>query len=382
MENNFEEDYLDRYTKKVGFIRDKKNSTKKPISLDSIKIWTCMGDIPSIICFGNIIMPNIQDNSNYNIVLSWKGTGMLYPHADEVWYFDKGHNMSDFYLTAKGLNNESSNMTILARSLNEHFVNVVDKKNYHKYYNYTLTNLFFKDFGNFVFKNMELLPLAYLNNDFRNKFTSETNKSCVIIPYKYFRHINNNTSLPVVVDEQYYLELLRRLDQHGYKVYCIQNSLTYNLSQFYTANNIVYVLEENYHKIMSMINHVGVYFDFFSDTASLGLLSDASVFRVTERSFYFHARKYIEDKVFNFNNHIKNVFSFLYFGRKDGDLNTRFFEHIINQFDQFFANVPTQKIESKTVLKEKEIKILELSKLYVKKLAPKFISKFKEKQHG
>ena len=131
-----------------------------------------------------------------------------------------------------------------------------------------------------------------------------------------------------------------------------------------------------------MINHVGVYFDFFSDTASLGLLSDASVFRVTERSFYFHARKYIEDKVFNFNNHIKNVFSFLYFGRKDGDLNTRFFEHIINQFDQFFANVPTQKIESKTVLKEKEIKILELSKLYVKKLAPKFISKFKEKQHG
>jgi hypothetical protein len=382
MENHFEEDYLERYTKKVGFIREKKNTGKIPVSLDAIHVWTCMGDLPSLIAFGSILMPNLISDTAYNIVLSWKGTGILHPYADEVWYFDKGHTMSDFYLNAKGLNNDSSNMSVIYRSLNEHFVNVVERKKYNKYFNYTISNTFYKEFSSFDVKNVETLPLAYLNSDFKNKFVEDYVKSCVLIPYKYYRHINGSSSVPVPVEEQYYVELVRRLEQHGFRVYCVINSMTHNISSAYTANNVVYILEENYQKILSMINLVGVYLDFFSDSGSLGLLANADVFRVTERSLYFHTKKYVEDKILNFDNRIKNLFSFLYFGRKDGDLNIKFFEHIINQFEQFFAGRKTQKIDNKTLIKNKEIKITELSKLYVKKLAPKFISKYKEKQNG
>jgi hypothetical protein len=129
---------------------------------------------------------------------------------------------------------------------------------------------------------------------------------------------------------------------------------------------------------MSMINLTGFYFDFFADMGLLGLLSRAHVFRVITRSHYFNSRKYFEDMMFRDNSCIRNHFSFLYFGRKESDLNDMYFDNIINQFDQFFDFVQEQKIAVKTVLESKEVNLAEISKLYVKKLSPKFISLYKE----
>jgi hypothetical protein len=172
------------------------------------------------------------------------------------------------------------------------------------------------------------------------------------------------------------------MEQHQTKVFCLQNNFTYDMSSVYSSNNIVYIREENYKKILSMIYHVGCFLDFFSDTGSIALLADANLFRITERSFYFTSKKYVEDRIFSFGKQIKNVFTFLYFGKKENDLNAKFFEHIINQFDQFFESLPEQKIEEKTVLEEKEVRLLDLSKHYIKKLSPKFISISKGKNHG
>ena len=82
--------------------------------------------------------------------------------------------------------------------------------------------------------------------------------------------------------------------------------------------------------------------------------------------------------MFRDNSCIRNHFSFLYFGRKESDLNDMYFDNIINQFDQFFDFVQEQKIAVKTVLESKEVNLAEISKLYVKKLSPKFISLYKE----
>lgn len=382
MENQFENDYIERYVKKVGFLREKNNKSKKIFSMDKVRIYANFGDLPSCMTFGNIIFPNIQDDQYYNIVLTWKGLSVFFPHADEVWSLDKGYILGDFYEKARGLTNDSHNLTTILRSLNEHFVGVVDQKTYSKYYGYTLSSDFYKDFPKFQYQESELLSLIYLPSEFRNNWSPGKQKSCVLMPYKHTRHINSNTTNLIRVDQQYYLELLRRLEQHGTKVFCLQNGFTYDMSSVYSSNNILYIKEESYLKILSIIHHVGCYFDFFSDVGDLGLLASANLFRVVERGFYFTSKKYVEDRIMSFGKQIKNIFTFLYFSRKDNDLNAKFFEHIINQFDQFFEMLPEQKIEDKTVLQEKEVRLLDLSRHYIKKLSPKFISICKGKNHG
>lgn len=382
MENQFENDYIERYVKKVGFLREKNNKSKKSFSLDKVKIYVSFGDLPSCMTFGNIIFPNIQEEQYYSIVLTWKGLSAFFFNADEVWSLDKGYILGDFYEKARGLSNDSHNLTTILRSLNEHFMGVVDQKTYSKYYGYTLSSDFYKDFPKFQHKEVELLSLIYLPSEFRNNWVPGKQKSCVLMPYKHTRHINSNATNLIRIDQQYYLELLRRLEQHGTKVYCLQNGFTYDMSSVYSSNNILYIKEENYLKILSMIYHVGCYFDFFSDMGDLGLLANANLFRIVERSFYFASKKYVEDRILSFGKQVKNVFTFLYFSRRDNDLNAKFFEHIINQFDQFFEALPEQKIEDKTVLQEKEVRLLNLSKHYIKKLSPKFISICKGKNHG
>jgi hypothetical protein len=176
--------------------------------------------------------------------------------------------------------------------------------------------------------------------------------------------------------------LLKRLEDRGFQVFCIQNDLTYDLSTSIISENVVHVRENNFLKIMSMINFVGNYFDFFTDTGLLGLLSRVPVFRIIDRSYYSTTKKYVEDRIVNFGYKIHNYFSFLYFAKRDTDLNNKFFDHIIDQFDQFFESFSEQKIEDKTVLLEKEVSLATVSKMYVKKLSPKFISICKEKNHG
>lgn len=380
MENKFEEDYLERYVKKTGLVREKVIKSDKKISLDKIRIIVNFGDFPSSITFGSIVCPRFCDSSFYNIVLTWKGMSFLYPHADEVWCLDRGYALGDFYSKSNGIKNNSQNLVTILRSLNEHFVGVVDFSSYSKYYHYTLTTDFYKEFPVFNQSMPSLMPFVYMPNDFKNNF-SKKEKNCALMPVKYSRYISDGSTNLTSIDQDYYSELLKNLVSAGYKVFCIQNSVTYDMSGEVPSESIVYLKEDDVGKICSMLNHIGLYFDFFSDTGSLALLSGASLFRVTDRSFYFTSKKYVEDNILSFSSSVKNMFSFLYFCRKDSELNNKFFEHIILQLDQFYENL-SQKTEDKTVLREKEIKMLDLSRFYVKKLFPKFISISKGSNHG
>ena len=103
MENKLEDDYLDRYVKKVGFIRNKNPKSIKKIALDNLKLYVNFGDLSSSIVFGNIISPRYFNENIYNIVLTWKGMGHLFPTADETWCLDKGYALGDFYSRALSL---------------------------------------------------------------------------------------------------------------------------------------------------------------------------------------------------------------------------------------------------------------------------------------
>jgi hypothetical protein len=378
MENKFEEDYIERYVKKIGLIREKNPKSFKQIFLDKIRIFVNFGDLPSSLSFGNIVLPKLTEGNHYNVVLTWKGTSAFYPEADEVWYLDRGYILGDFYSKSKGLSNDSTNIQILMRSLNEHFVNVSHIAAYNKYFTNGITNLFLNEFRNMLVKPLDFLTLVYLNNDYKTKYLENNKKSCVLLPFKHAHNIENGNFSLSFIDQYFYVEILKKLTQNGWFVYCLQNGFTYDLSSISESEKVAFIKEDNFYKIMSMINLTGFYFDFFADMGLLGLLSRAHVFRVITRSHYFNSRKYFEDMMFRDNSCIRNHFSFLYFGRKESDLNDMYFDNIINQFDQFFDFVQEQKIAVKTVLESKEVNLAEISKLYVKKLSPKFISLYKE----
>ena len=378
MENKFEEDYIERYVKKVGLLREKNPKSFKQIALDKVNIFVNFGDLPSTVSFGSTVFPQILNQANYNVVLTWKGAGAFFPTADEVWYLDKGYILGDFYSRSKSLTNDSPNIQILMRSLNEHFMHVCNLRDYKKYFTVGVTNQFLNDFKTVKYKPCDLLTLIYLNPEFRNQFVLNHSKACVILPFKQTKTIDNGSSNLSYIDQFFYKKMVESLIDKNWFVYCLQNALTYDISSMVESENLIFIKEVNYHKILSMINHVGMYVDFFADMGIMGLLARSNVFRICARSYYFQTRKYLEDMIYKGNNHIKNYFSFLYFGRRDADLNDMFFESIIKQLDQFFEYVQEQKVDDKTVLEEKEINLAEISKMYIKKLSPKFISLCKE----
>jgi len=345
-------DLIDRFCKKSGFVRDKL-SDKTADNIKSVNVFVIFGEMASVALFSKTVYPVIcKSNDHYNIVLSWNGFEVLFEGIDEFWNLGSSHDVLSFYRKANGIDNNSKNINVILRSLNEVFSNVHTPVEYFDFFKTCVEEKFYNIYRdvNIVFPN--LLSNLYIPQLLLEKTIKMPNKKIVIMPFNSYLHWQDGKQHLVFHDEMSYVDLFKNLLAKNYGIICVQNDLTYDLSKNISEENIFFLKESNIQKIITIIHHIGLYLDFFANSAFLGYLAQANTFCVTERNNWFNNKKQQELELFRSNYNCKNYFSFMRSNNSNTYLDNNYFYGIIKHMDEFYKNYI---LEKKNVIKHKQV---------------------------
>ncbi len=352
-------DYIDRYVKKTGLIREK-TSEKQATTIDKIKVFYSFGDIDSTILYNKTVCENIVFNKDYyNILLGWKGMSCFAPSCiDEYWSFGDDNVIKTLYGQTRGINNVSESIFSLARSLNENFVNVEKPSDYKKYYTNYLTNDYKNRCKTFKLKYPSIVSPSYLNNNLIEKIKSGSRTKITFCPFLYSYMWQNNEKYPIKKEEEIVVHLVEILCKY-FDVICVQNDFTFDLSSKVKNDNIIFIKEGNFDKLLSLINLSDMYFDFLSNTFTVGFMAQKFTFSVVDKPSWLEFKKYEDFELLGNSKNYFNVPSFNYFPVMDKKTNLYFFEGIARKIKEAYNSLDKSGVD---VLKETSFDLENLSK--------------------
>jgi hypothetical protein len=329
------ENYLLRYVSNLNISR-RKNSSKAIPEVQNIRIFYCFGDIDSIIMFCNTVYPSFVCNKNtYNIFITWNGLEFLNEHADEVWSFNDEKIVDMFYKKTNGIDNTSDGIYSLTRSLNENFFHVEGPQKYSKYFKTHLKQEYFDAVKTISFKFPALQSQSVINDYVINRMKGESNKVC-IIPFKYAYHWDTENKITINQNQDVYEEVLKLFAKIDYKVLVIQNAFTLDLSNIVKNDNITFIKETNFEKILSMIKFCGMYLDIFSNSFTLGSFARVPTVSVIDKPSWMAFKKYEDVELFLQKPFYTFVRSFNYFSKTEMNTNQVFMRKIVNTVKLFY----------------------------------------------
>jgi hypothetical protein len=366
------ENHIEKFVSKYGFVR-KKISKSNPHDLLDLNLIPLFGTIQSLILFGQVISSKIFQKEKYNIVVTWPGMECLFPHAHEVWTLNPSYPVQQFYDKAYGIDNNSNNLLVIMRSLNENFLNVMNLSHIKVFYDDVLKDASIK------IKEHEVAGMPVLPHTNLPLLRSGIKKSVLIYPSNKFVAYENKKLVSKNYFDDFYIDLVKNLIDRGYLVYCVQNSATIDLKSNFKNDYLIYIEDYDLYKIISYAYHAGCFLDFFGDLFHIGLLAQVPVFCMCERNLWYGMRRDAEHFLLDFTGKNENIFSFLYLFGGQKNLNGYFINSIIDRFDSFYyMNVANRQ---KTFVHFKKVDFGKYLSQKVFKYKPKFISKlYKEKE--
>jgi len=312
---NGPEEYLIRYVNKTGLQREK--ITQKSLAdIRSVKIFVIVGELAQTVFFAKTVYDyEVADDNSYNIVISWNGLRCFFGKADEFWYLGNGHNTDELYRHTDGINNESTLLRVLSRSLNEVFFNVKHAHEYNKFFKSYLTDEFIQKHPEILVTFPPFFSRAHLPTFLNEKLPDLPQNKVVIMPFKKSISFQYGKNHAIEHYEFLYQSIIKSFLDNGIGVICIQNDFTFDLLT------------------------------------------------------WFEGKKIQEFEVYNSGNRMKNYFSFLNFNNMDDStLNAYYFNNIISCLNQFFDE---RQNSDKFAIKHKNVNFSEIIKL----TTPKFFGK-------
>lgn len=325
------DDIINNYCSKLGISRHK-FTNKNVNGKEKIQITYAFGDVDSSLIFLNIIYSNyIYDENLYNIVISWPGMQSICTKVDEYWHFTDENTINQLVGHTDGIDNTSIAIASFSRSLRENFFNVYSAYDYKSIYLHHLNeNAFLKK--EIKINLPDLIPATSLNNSIIKRIDSvkKNIKSLVFMPFKYSYSWNNGKKVPEKKSEDVMEEILIALSEE-FDVLCIQNNFTLDLSKNIKKDNIIFLQESNFQKIISYIQFMGCYFDYFSNTNILGIFGRSFVYSVIDKPSWFAFKKYQDLSFYEEFKNCRLFSSFNYFYGFDEDIRQKFVESIVKK---------------------------------------------------
>lgn len=366
---NGPEEYLIRYVNKTGLQREK--ITQKSLAdIRSVKIFVIVGELAQTVFFAKTVYDyEVADDNSYNIVISWNGLRCFFGKADEFWYLGNGHNTDELYRHTDGINNESTLLRVLSRSLNEVFFNVKHAHEYNKFFKSYLTDEFIQKHPEILVTFPPFFSRAHLPTFLNEKLPDLPQNKVVIMPFKKSISFQYGKNHAIEHYEFLYQSIIKSFLDNGIGVICIQNDFTFDLSMRLEHKNLLFIKESDFQKILTICHLIGTYIDYFGNSFFVGALSQSKCLSVLERLTWFEGKKIQEFEVYNSGNRMKNYFSFLNFNNMDDStLNAYYFNNIISCLNQFFDE---RQNSDKFAIKHKNVNFSEIIKL----TTPKFFGK-------
>ena len=119
---------LKKSAEKSGLVRVRFKERNLPTSVENIVVFPFFGDHRSSFVLSSLLLKRIKDElraSKYFILASWPGHEGLFPYVDEYWQVEDETSLDKLRTEATGFSNSSSINTLMSRSLNQYFYDVM-----------------------------------------------------------------------------------------------------------------------------------------------------------------------------------------------------------------------------------------------------------------
>jgi hypothetical protein len=284
---------LKKAAEKCGVNRLRYRDRDIPTSMDSIVIFPFFGDRRSSFVLSSMLLRRIKEElkgSKYFVMLSWPGQEGLYPYVDEYWQIDDDSHLSKLRSGCSGFNNSSPFYSLLQRSLNQYFYEVVSPQDISSYYSNGLTKEFFERFKH-VKVSLPTIPSGSSLGSETARTIAQHEPKVFVYPSKdifSWRHGRVETSLAPL---DFWKDVLDKLIKSKFFPVVASDRFSYDMSQEFRGE-CLHLADLDVLKTMSAMRSCGCVLDFFGDVSRLSLAARAPFLCFEERAKYQALKEY------------------------------------------------------------------------------------------
>lgn len=153
---------LKRAAEKSGLSRVRYKERNIPTSVEGVTILPFFGDRRSSFVLSSLLLRRVREElkgSRYFVLASWPGWEGMFPYVDEYWQPDDSSVVEKLAREASGFSNSSSVLSLIGKSFNQYFYDVMSESDVAPYYDCGLTPAFFERFRH-VKVNLPSVPSA------------------------------------------------------------------------------------------------------------------------------------------------------------------------------------------------------------------------------
>lgn len=287
------------------------NNNKVPTSIENIVIFPFFGNIRSSFILSSLLLRRIKEefkSSKHFILLSWPGYESLFPFVDEYWTIEEESVLEKFRFNIDGFSNKASYYSLLIRSLNEYFYEIMTDRNLLDFYDNGLKKEFFDRFKHVKVNFPTVNSSSFLGVDFARHISSKDFK-VFIYPSIEIDYWKMGRCEKIRSDKEFWITLIRRLIFEGYypviyrDLFCYDTSLEVN-------ENCLHFWDKDIAKVMATMRATGFVLDFFSGISRLAICSRTPFLMFDERNRFnslkeyeiddLCARELLKDYIFSF----------------------------------------------------------------------------------
>lgn len=353
------------------FYREKFDSKKIPDNMQKIIVIPLFGDINHILVFANYIFPSIKKDINfkdkYIIIVTWKGFSKFFPESDEIWAYKNTEYVDKFYEKSEGFTNNSENLNVIYRSLNEYFRNIIDPAKFSSLFHFGFKRDNIKNKNVEIIKN-KLPNLNYLNQNSLNKIDQFGENKIFIIPFKFLRRWNLGRITNYKLSSEFYINVVKSLIKKDIKCIILKNYLTFDISSNFVEDpNVFFVQDDDWFLVMSYMLASKMYIDFFAGLSCLAIYCGCPSVTIVERNTHIVSNQIDIESCMNDKIIDSKLFSFFELNYNLIDKKLFFIDKLISQIEESRMN----KIDVNSYKYNIDLNSVVVDK--VKKLQPRFI---------
>jgi hypothetical protein len=278
---------------KLGLKRIVFNNNKVPTSIENVVIFPFFGDMRSSFILSSLLLRRIKEEakaSKYFILLSWPGHESLYPYVDEYWTIEEDVALEKLRFQINNFSNNSSYYTLLIRSLNEYFYEIMTDKDLIEYYDKGITKEFFDKFKHVKVSLPTINSSSSLGIDFARHIAAKDLK-VFIYPSIEINIWKMGRCEKVRSDREFWITLVKRLISEGHYPVIYRDLFCHDISAD-THENCLHLWDKDLSKIMSAMRATGFVLDFFTGISRLAICSRTPFLMFDERNRFNALKEY------------------------------------------------------------------------------------------
>lgn len=286
------QEIIKRASEKLNLKRVVYNDKKIPTSMENVIIFPFFGNMRSSFILSSLLLRRIKDelkSSKYLILLSWPGHQSLYPYVDEYWTVDDDNTLDKLRFDINGFQNSSTYYTLLLRSLNEYFYDILSYKDLVPYYDNGLKKEFFDRFKHVKVSLPSINSSASLGMDFARHIASKDLKF-FIYPCKDAYCWRMGKVEKLTTSRDFWVSFVSKMVNDGFHPVIYRDIFCHDISTDINEN-CSHIWDQDISKVLSAIRATGFVVDFFSGISRLAICARTPFLCFDERSRYNNTKE-------------------------------------------------------------------------------------------